>query len=90
MGAGVWRFDSDGHGHPYITTPASHTGLRFSITHTKGLVACAVTGCGEVGLDVEANDRATRTMEVARRFFSPKEVVDVEVTFATAGTLTTD
>jgi len=78
VGAGSWGFDSDGFGRPYIATPASHTGLRFSITHTRGLVACAVTGCGEVGLDAEAYDRATRTMDVARRFFSPKEVVYLE------------
>jgi len=69
-----WRFESDEHGRPHITAPTSHRRIRFSITHTSGLVACAVTGRGDVGVDAEAHDRESRTVDVAHRFFSAPEV----------------
>jgi len=74
----AWRFESDEHGRPHITSPASHTGKRFSITHTSGLVACATTYRGDVGVDAEAHDRESRPMDVARRFFHPAEFACLE------------
>lgn len=74
----AWRFEADERGRPHIASPSSHTGIRFSITHTSGLVACAVTGRGDVGVDAEAHDRQTRTLDVARRFFSQAEVACLE------------
>jgi len=74
----VWRFEADKHGRPHIIGPSSHQGIRFSITHTSGLVACAVSSGGDVGVDAEAHDREARIMEVARRFFSPREVACLE------------
>ncbi len=70
----VWRFESDEYGRPHITGPTSHQGIPFSITHTSGLVACAVTRSGDVGVDAEAHDRESRTVDVAHRFFSAAEV----------------
>jgi 4'-phosphopantetheinyl transferase len=74
----AWRFETDGHGRPHVTAPLGRVGVPFSITHTRGLVACAVAGTGEVGIDAEARDRESRIMDVARRFFSDTEVACLE------------
>ena len=43
--------------------------LRFNLSHTTGLIACALTVGREVGVDVERIDRKL-THEVPERFFS--------------------
>lgn len=49
--------------------------LRFNLSNTNGLVACAVTrGDFELGLDIEVMERNTDTVGVADRFFSAAEV----------------
>ena len=51
--------------------------LRFNISHTDGLIACAVTIGREVGVDVEHINRHL-THDVADRFFAPREVADLQ------------
>jgi 4'-phosphopantetheinyl transferase len=46
----------------------------FSVSHTRGLVACAVTRAAHVGVDVERIDRARDTQGVAERHFTSAEV----------------
>jgi 4'-phosphopantetheinyl transferase len=48
-------------------------GLRFNISHTRGLVARAVTREDELGLDVEVTDRPT-ALETTSRYFAADEV----------------
>jgi 4'-phosphopantetheinyl transferase len=48
--------------------------ISFNLTHTRGLVACAVTRSGEVGIDVEAIDDAVDVLDLARHCFSREEV----------------
>jgi 4'-phosphopantetheinyl transferase len=48
--------------------------LSFNLSHTRGLVACAVAAAGEVGIDVESADRPAEPGDLAARFFSPDEV----------------
>src|SRR5690242_7284911 len=49
-----WPFVIDEHGRPQLAMrPAHAPELRFNLTHTKGLVSCAVTVGREVGIDVE-------------------------------------
>ncbi len=72
-----WPFVIDEHGRPELAQrPATALDLRFNLTHTKGLVACAVTVGREIGIDVE---QVTRHVlhEVPERFFSPQEVADL-------------
>jgi len=72
-----WSFVIDPHGRPELTMRPAHVpDLRFNLTHTTGLVACAVTVGREVGIDVEHIGR-TVTFEVPERFFSPREVADL-------------
>lgn len=49
----AWRFDTDSYGRPYIVFPAEGQILRFSASHTDGLVMCAVAVDRDVGVDVE-------------------------------------
>jgi 4'-phosphopantetheinyl transferase len=72
-----WRFVENVHGRPAIhDRPSGVPDLRFNISHTDGLIACAVTIGREVGVDVEHVGRRV-THDVAGRFFAPKEVEDL-------------
>jgi 4'-phosphopantetheinyl transferase len=73
-----WRFVANGHGRPEIANLPPHAPrIRFNLSHTAGLAACAITGDREVGVDVEHLGRAL-THDVAARFFAPREVADLE------------
>jgi 4'-phosphopantetheinyl transferase len=67
---GAWRFARTAAGKPYVVSPPADS-MHFSISHTRGLVACA-TGCqGPVGIDVEcdplAPDNASLLADVCSR-----------------------
>ena len=47
--------------------------IRFSLSHSRGLVGCAVTLAVDVGLDVEAARRPA-PLDVAERYFAEKEL----------------
>lgn len=67
----AWRFEPSDKGRPEIAHPASS--LRFNLSNSRGLVACAVVREVDVGVDVEPLDRRW-SMKIAERFFSPAEV----------------
>ena len=72
-----WRFIENAHGRPEIfDRPEGAPDLRFNISHTDGLIACAVTIGREVGVDVEHIGRQL-THDIAGRFFAPHEVDDL-------------
>ena len=72
-----WRFRIEPYGRPELTEhPPGVPDLRFNVSHTKGLVACAVTVGREVGVDVEFIHREL-TYQVPERFFSSQEVADL-------------
>jgi 4'-phosphopantetheinyl transferase len=66
-----WTFAATGQGKPFIADPSSP--LRFSLSHTRGLVACAVAVSAEVGIDVEPVDTARAHRDVAARYFARAE-----------------
>ena len=61
---------ADGH-KPSIAAP--RTALAFNLSHTHGLVACAVARDTAVGVDVESIERLSSGRDIAQRFFSPFE-----------------
>ena len=72
-----WQFIANVHGRPEILDrPSGVPDLRFNISHTNGLIACAVTIGREVGVDVEHIGRHL-THDVAGRHFAPREVSDL-------------
>jgi 4'-phosphopantetheinyl transferase len=66
-----WRFDRTPTGKPFLIGGAGAL-PSFSLSHTRGLVACAVAA-DTVGVDVEATDRSVDVARIAARFFSADE-----------------
>jgi 4'-phosphopantetheinyl transferase len=69
-----WRFDASANGKPFLV-PDDTFRAAFSLSHTQGMVACAVTTTADalVGVDVECIDRDVDVAELAARFFAPAE-----------------
>lgn len=67
-----WRFAATALGKPFLLDPPRD--LRFSLTHTRGMVAVAVTDGLEIGVDVESEDRRAESMKLAERFFAREEI----------------
>jgi 4'-phosphopantetheinyl transferase len=64
----AWQFMAAADGKPMIAAGQQTGSLTFSLSHTRGLVACAVAVSAEIGLDVEAvNDSQDRGL-VAQHF----------------------
>jgi 4'-phosphopantetheinyl transferase len=72
-----WRFLAGTYGRPEIVEPAEYRAIRFNLSNTRGLVACAVTLLPEVGVDVEWVSRAVELEEVARSHFAPNELAEL-------------
>lgn len=68
-----FKFREMAFGKPEITAPARLAGVRFNLSHTRGLAACAVAQGREVGVDVEHKSPRVLMLEVAERVFSPAE-----------------
>jgi 4'-phosphopantetheinyl transferase len=67
-----WRFDKTAAGKPFLIDAGS-VHASFSLSHTRGMVACAVTVDADVGVDVECVDRDVDSADIAARFFAPAE-----------------
>lgn len=68
-----WRFTTNEHGRPEVANPGL-SWLRFNLTHTDGLAACAVAREVDLGVDVEDLGRRGQTLEIAESFFAASEV----------------
>ena len=74
-----WRFITDRFGKPSIdgcgedVTPC----LSFSLSHTAGCVACAISSDTAVGVDVERTDRRAAVTQLADRYFSEREAAEL-------------
>lgn len=69
-----WRFERNEHGKPEVVGPVGVGTLRFNVSNTYGLVACAIARVHDVGIDVEARDRNSDGLAIADRYFSSSEV----------------
>src|SRR5262249_34084088 len=67
----TWRFVEGEYGRPELASSCATGGLRFNISHTRGLVACAVA-YRAVGVDVESADR-TPHPGIVDTVFAPEE-----------------
>jgi len=68
-----WRFIRGQAGKPEIDPAHGLPWLRFNLSHTRGLVACAVTAEADIGLDVEDLERREASPGLAERNFAPSE-----------------
>ncbi len=73
-----WRFANNHYGRPAISNLSpDECGLCFNISHTKGLIALAVTHRRELGVDVENLRTREVSLDIADRFFAPPEVEEL-------------
>jgi 4'-phosphopantetheinyl transferase len=73
-----WRFSNNHYGRPEIANlPRAECGLCFNISHTRGLIALAVTQHRELGVDVENVQTRQVEIEIADRFFATAEVAEL-------------
>jgi 4'-phosphopantetheinyl transferase len=70
-----WPLVTNRYGRPELAAPTPPP-LGFNVSHTHGLVACAVTRTTDVGVDVECIERRL-THDIADRFFARREVADL-------------
>ena len=66
-------FEAGEHGRPELIAPRRAPRLRFNLSHTEGLVACAFAVEHDVGVDVEHVDRRVEIEQLARSVFSEAE-----------------
>jgi 4'-phosphopantetheinyl transferase len=69
-----WCFVANRYGRPSIATPALGRTVYFSLSHTEGCVACAVSNCEAVGVDVEEIQERRSLSSIARSNFSWEEI----------------
>jgi 4'-phosphopantetheinyl transferase len=74
----AWTFERNEHGKPEVSGPIGAGTLRFNVSNTYGLVACAITRHNDLGVDVEARDRNSDGIAIADRYFSVQEVTDLK------------
>ncbi len=70
-----WRFAKGEKDKPEIIDPPLP--LRFNLSHTDGLIICAVTLDHDIGADVEHIERNSDILNIANRYFSPIEVKEL-------------
>ena len=68
------RFVSGTHGKPALAQPLAASGLEFNLSHSHEVALVAVARQRAVGVDVEFVKREFSFDELARRFFTTKEV----------------
>lgn len=72
-----WIFDTNAYGRPGISpVHAQASALHFNLSHTDGLIVLGIRQGHELGVDVEQLERRAN-LEVADRFFSPKEAAEL-------------
>lgn len=72
-----WGFETSAGGRPEIAVP-SETGLRFNVSHTRGVVACLVTEGIDAGVDVENMERSRDVQGLAERRFAVEEAAELK------------
>ena len=69
----AWRFAIAASGKPHLDPADGGPDLRFSLSHSRGMVACAVAPALDIGVDVEAPIPIADALSIARSHFSPSE-----------------
>lgn len=72
------HFLNNRYGRPELMLSKEHPPVRFNLSHTEGLIACAVVLNRDIGIDAEDMKRRVVSLGLADRFFSEKEVHDLQ------------
>lgn len=65
------------HGKPALAGKYAASGLAFNLSHSFGLAVFAFAKGRDLGIDVERIQPESAGEDIARRFFSPREVGDL-------------
>lgn len=71
---GAISFSTGEFGKPGLAAAADESRLRFNVSHSYGLALYAVNRSREVGVDLELVREDFAGLEIAERYFSPREV----------------
>jgi 4'-phosphopantetheinyl transferase len=72
-----WQFDANKQGRPFISQPSRFRDLHFSLSHTDGLVACAIAKDCDIGIDVENIRHAVNVDALAPSVLSAPELASL-------------
>ena len=75
VGPSEWHWREGPHGRPEIDRPV--TDVHFNLSHSAGLVACAIGRGRELGVDLEHLQRRAPDPAIVDRYLSPAEAADV-------------
>ena len=74
----TWRFGTNRYGKPEISHPYASLPVRFNLSHTDGLIVCAITRDHAIGVDVEDLHRSTQSgLSNLSSYFSKREAADL-------------
>lgn len=71
--ASAWRFTIGEFGKPEVISPPDFHGLRINLSHTRGMVAAALTRQNDIGVDVEWLERKCDIHGLASQVFAAEE-----------------
>jgi 4'-phosphopantetheinyl transferase len=82
-----WSFARTPHGKPYLSEAnVNGSPVRFSLTHTRGYVACAISPDADVGIDAECRSHINELDRLLAGVCSPAEQAQVGAAPAPART----
>ena len=70
-------FERDAHGKPFLARAGQGLPPHFSLSHSAGVVACAISPVHAIGIDVEAINGAVDVSRIATRYFTPDEATSL-------------
>ena len=73
--AGDWVWREGPHGRPEIAAPP--TDVHFNLSHSAGVVVCAIARGRTIGVDIEDLNRRAPDPAIVARYCSPAETADV-------------
>lgn len=71
-----WQFKQNYYGKPSIHNHGYHW-LQFNLSHTKGLIACAISYKRAIGIDVERSTHLKNIKALTKYSFSTQEANDI-------------
>jgi 4'-phosphopantetheinyl transferase len=70
----AWQFGTNRYGRPHVSKPERFSDIQFNVSHTSGLVICAVARNCVIGIDVENMRRDLDVGSLAPAVFSSMEL----------------
>ena len=71
------KFSKNGYGRPELIPKGDIPPIRFNLSHTDGLIVCSIVLKEDIGVDVEDIARQGISIQLADRFFSKREIMDL-------------